>query len=259
MKNKRKLLTALFHKTVHNLKRSWFEVHDNLPSMFFTALMLIKSGLIFKKNTWDELSLYWQRVDEGFDNEAQRRKVIRYGEVSIITWIVTVGFLWAYYLVSEGMTFLISLMNTSNAFIIFVPTALLFLLKAFAGLVIFISGMMICCIIGVLINVLLALIRSRIHFYAALSVGLVNMALLFITHYTIPIFVTQGSFLPEDMRSAYMNVISSSETLISGIVALFSVIGIGSIHTQFLKTDGMFRLFRISLKDKEIELKTTQK
>lgn len=258
MKIKRKLFTALFHKLVHNLKRSWFEIHDNLPSMFFTALMLVSSGLIFKQATWDELSLYWQRVDEGFDNEAQKRKVIRYGKLSVITWIVTLAFLWAYFLVSEGISFLITAINTSNAFILFIPTAILFILKTFAGVVIFMAGIMICCMIGVLINVLLALIRSRISFYAALAVGLANMVLLFMTHYTIPIFMAQGSFLPAAMRDAYLNAIFSSETMISGIVGLFSVIGIGSIHMQFLKTDGMFRLFRINLKEKQIALKTMQ-
>lgn len=258
MKNKRKWLTALFHKGIHNLKRSWFEVHDNFPSMFFTTLMLISSGLIFKKTTWDELSLYWQRVDEGFDNEKQKRKVIRYGKVSIIAWMITLAFLWAYFLVSEGISFLITAINTSNDFILFLPAALLFILKTFAGVVIFIAGMTICCIIGVFINVLLALIRSKINFYVALAVGLANMILLFATHYTIPIFMAQGSFLPVDMRDAYLNVIFSYETLISAIVGLFSVIGIGSIHMQFLKTDGMFRLFRINLKEKQIALKSIQ-
>lgn len=226
--------------------------------MFLTAIMLIGSGLIFKKTTWDELSLYWQKVDEGFDNEAQKRKVIRYGEVSLITWLVTVAFLWAYFLVSEGISFLITLINNSSSILLFVPTVLLFILKAFAGFIIFITGLMICCIIGVLINVLLALIRSKINFYAAVIVGLANMVLLFATHYTIPIFNAQGSFLPEAMRDAYLHVIMSSETLISGIIGLFSVIGIGSIHTQFLKADGMFRLFRINLKAKSLEVKPVQ-
>ena len=226
--------------------------------MFFTALMIIGSGLIFKKTTWDELSLYWQRVDEGFDNEAQKRKVMRYGEVSVLTWLITVAFLWAYYLVSEGIAFLVSLINTSDSVLLFLPTILLFIFKTFAGLVIFLAGLMISCIIGVLINVVLALIRSRINFYAALTVGLLNMILLFTTHYTVPIFNAQGFLLPEEMRVPYLQVILYSEILISGIVGLFSVIGIGSIHTQFLKTDGMFRLFRINLKEKSLRRDSSQ-
>lgn len=248
----RRSAISLLKRTILNSKRSWVDVHANLPSMITTALLLVNSGLIYKKSTWDELSLYWQRVDEGFDNEAQKQKVVRYGEVSLITWVVTVAFLWAYYLVSTGIGFLISLINSSDSIILFVPTVLLFILKTFAGIVIFIAGLIVCCIIGVLINVALALIRSRINFYAALTVGLLNTILLFVTHYTVPIFNAQGIFLPEAMRDAYLNVILSSETLISGIVALFSIIGIGSIHMQFLKTDGMFKLFRINLKEKAL-------
>lgn len=249
-KSIRRSAMAFLKKTILDTKRSWVDVHANLPSMMTTAGWLVGSGLIFQKTTWDELSLYWQRVDEGFDNDAQKKKVIRYGQTSVMAWLIAVAFLWAYHIVSVSIAFLISLINSSDALILFLPTVLLFILKTFAGIVVFITGLIICCVIGVLINVALALIRSRINFYVALTVGLLNMALLFLTHYTVPIFNAQGSFLPEVMREAYLHVILSSETLISGIVGLFSVIGIGSIHIQFLKADGMFKLFQMSLRQK---------
>lgn len=232
-----------------SLKRAMFELATCLPSMAHTSWLLIVSGLIFKKRTWDELSLYWQTVDEGFDNEAQKRKVIRYGKTSLVLWPALIGFLWIYYVLSQGTEHLLASVQDAGMVIVLIPTILLFVLQALAGVVIFIAGMMICCIIGILINVFLALIRSRINFYVALAVGLGNTVLLFIYHYTIPIFNIQSTFLPVDMRADYLEVISSYEFLISAIVGLFAMIGIGSIHAQFLKTDGMFRLFKINLRE----------
>lgn len=219
--------------------------------MVITAYLLIVSGLIFKKKTWDELSLYWQRVDEGFDNEAQRKKVLSYGKASMIAWITTAAFLWLYTLTSTGIQWLTEFIGSENFLLFFIPAIILSILKALSGIIIFFSGLTICCAIGVLINIFLALVRSKINFYVTCAVGLGNMVLLFLTHYTIPIFQVQGSILPDTMKADYLAVINSSENLISAIVGLFSVIGIGSIHTQFLKADGMFKLFRLGLKEKQ--------
>lgn len=252
MKLPDKLYTTYRRLRVY-FKRSMFELATCLPAMAYTLWMLIISGLIFKKQTWDELSLYWQQVDEGFDNEAQKQKVLRYGKTSIALWPCILAFLWLYYVLSKGTEYLLTFMHDANFLLVVIPTLVLFILQSFAGIVIFLAGMLICCSIGILINVILALIRSKISFYAALTVGLIHLALLFAAHYTIPIFNVQSTFLPMDMRAGYLAVISSAEFLISAIVGLFSIIGIGSIHTQFLKVDGMFRLFKISLKEAKTE------
>lgn len=227
------------------------ELQTNLPSMLLTSYLLIASGLIFKKKTWDELSLYWQQVDEGFDNEAQQRKVVFYGKASLVAWGITVAFLWVYHLLSIGIQWLTYYIGQENFLIFIMPAIILAILKAFAGIVIFLSGMVICSVIGILLNVILALIRSKINFYVASAVGLGNMLLLFLTHYTIPIFQAQSNLLPDAMKHDYNAVISSAEFMISAIISLFSIIGIGSIHTQFLKTDGMFRLFRLGLREEK--------
>lgn len=232
-----------------NLRRTAMELHTNLPSMILTAYLLIASGLIFKRKTWDELSLYWQQVDEGFDNDAQQRKVVFYGKASFLAWGITVAFLWVYTLLSTGIQWLTVFIGPENFLLFFIPAIILAILKTLTGIVIFLSGMVICCVIGILLNVLLALIRSKFNFYVASAVGLGNMILLFLTHYTIPIFQAQSILLPDATKHDYSAVISSMDFMISSIISLFSIIGIGSIHTQFLKTDGMFRLFRISLKE----------
>lgn len=253
-KNVRLFVSRFSRATKVNLRRTAMELQTNLPSMILTSYLLIASGLIFKKKTWDQLNLYWQQVDEGFDNEAQRRKVIFYGKASLLAWGITVAFLWVYTLLSIGIQWLTAFIGQENFLLFIIPAVALAILKTFAGIVIFLSGIVICCVIGILLNVVLALIRSKFNFYVASAVGLGNMILLFLTHYTIPIFQAQSNLLPDTMKHDYNTVISSAEFLISAIISLFSIIGIGSIHTQFLKTDGMFRLFRLGLSEpKEIE------
>lgn len=232
-----------------SFKRATFELATCLPGMVHTSWLLVVSGLIFKKRTWIQLIQYWQLVDEGFDNEAQKKKVIRYGKVSFVLWPSTIGFLWIYYIISLGIEVLLSFMTEAGPAAVLVPAFILFVLQGLAGMTIFVAGMLICCIIGIFVNVVFALIRSRINFYVALLTGIVNTLLLFIYHYTVPLFYLQSRFLPSDMRDSYFSVISSYEFAISAVVGLFSIIGIGSIHDQFLKTDGMFRLFKINLKD----------
>jgi hypothetical protein len=238
-----------YRATKVNLRRTAMELQTNLPSMILTSYLLIASGLIFKKKTWDELSLYWQQVDEGFDNEAQQRKVGFYGKASFMAWGIAVAFLWVYTLLSTGIQWLTIFIGQENFLLFIIPAIILAVLKTFAGIVIFLSGMVICCVIGILLNVLLALIRSKFNFYVASAVGLGNMILLFLTHYTTPIFQSQSNLLPDAMKHDYNAVITSAEFMISAVISLFSIIGIGSIHNQFLKTDGMFRLFRLGLKE----------